>query len=151
MTYDRKNYLQAAVAGASPVGLVILLYERLITDLTRALAAMEKGDTETRVAEINHAFLILGQLEGSLDSAQAPEAARTQALFYQVARSRILEAHLKSSREMLEGQIGLFNDVRAAWEQADRVRNAMLPAAPPPPRTAGNREGEDPSSLDATA
>jgi len=151
MTYDRKNYLQAAVAGAGPVGLVVLLYDRLVSDLSRAVAAMENGDVEKRVAEINHAFLILGQLEGSLDSTQAPEAARTQALFYQVARNRILEAHLKSSREMLAEQIALFNDVRAAWEQAERVRNGRLSAGSPPPKTSGNPEADDLASLDASA
>jgi len=151
MTYDRKDYLQAAVAGASPVGLVVLLYERLITDLTRAVAAMEKGDLETGVAQINHAFLILGQLEGSLDSGQAPEAASTQALFYSVARAKILEAHIKASPKMLEEQIVLFNDVRAAWEQVDPARNPKAPFLPPLPSTASNQDDEELATLDATA
>jgi len=152
MTNNAKDYQRvAAVAGASPVGLVVLLYERLITDLTRAVAAMEKGDLETRVAQINHAFLILGQLEGSLDSSQAPEAARTQALFYSVARAKILEAHLKSSPKMLKEQIVLLNDVRAAWEQVDPARNArvLLPASLP--SRAGNQDDEELAVLDASA
>jgi len=151
MTYNEGSYINAAVEGATPVGLVVLLYDRLVADLTRALAAMEHGDVERRVSEINHAFLILGQLEGSLDSSQAPEAARTQALFYQVARNRILEAHLKSSRKMLEEQIVLFNDVRAAWEQADRARNARSAVPPPPFSARQTQDGEELSALDATA
>jgi len=151
MTNNSKDYLRAAAAGASPVGLVILLYERLITDLTRAVAAMEKGDMETRVAQINHAFLILGQLEGSLDSRQAPEAARTQALFYSVARAKILEAHIKSNRQMLEEQIVLFNDVRAAWEQVDPARNAKAPLPPLLPSEATNESDEELTVLDASA
>ena len=149
MTYDRKDYLQAAVAGASPVGLVVLLYERLITDLTRALAAMEKGDTETRVAQINHAFLILGQLEGSLDSSPAPEAARTQARFYSVARGKILEAQVNSDRKLLEEQIALFNDVRAAWEQVDPARRPEA-AHTARSRTA-DQNAEELEVLNATA
>jgi len=151
MTNNAKDYLHAAVAGASPVGLVVLLYERLITDLTRALAAMEKGDMETRVAQINHAFLILGQLEGSLDSSQAPEAARTQAHFYSVARAKIFEAQLKSDRKLLEEQIALFNEVRVAWEQVDPARNAkgLFPSSPP--RAADNHDGEELAALDASA
>jgi flagellar secretion chaperone FliS len=150
MTYRTKDYLSAAVAGASPVGLVVLLYERLITDLTRALAAMEKGDVEASVAGINHAFLILGQLEGSLDSNTAPEAARTQALFYSVARGKIFEAHLKSDRKLLKEQIVLFNDVRAAWEQVDPVRNAKAPVPQPLP-AAIDQDGEGASLLSASA
>jgi len=144
------DYLHTAVAGASPVGLVVLLYERLITDLRRTVAAMEKGDIETRVAEINHAFLILGQLEGSLDSGKAPEAAKTQALFYSVARAKILEAHLKSDRKLLEQQIVLFNDVRAAWEQVDPARHSNAPPPPSLPR-APDQDGEEVSVLNASA
>jgi len=151
MTKNAKDYLRAAVAGARPVGLVVLLYDRLITDLTRAIAAMEKGDMETRVAEINHAFLILQQLEGSLDSGQAPEAARTQAWFYSVARAKILEAHIKSNRQMLEEQIVLFNDVRAAWEQVDPARNAKAPLPPPLLSDADNQDGEELAVLDSSA
>jgi len=151
MTYDRKDYLQAAVAGASPVGLVVLLYERLITDLRRALAAMEKGAMETRVAEINHAFLILGQLEGSLDSSRAPEAARTQALFYSVMRGKIFEAHLKSDRKLLEEQIVVLNDVRAAWEQVASPRDTKAPIYLSPSTTSVDHDGEEVSALNATA
>jgi flagellar biosynthetic protein FliS len=129
---------------------VVLLYERLITDLTRAMAAMEKGDMETRVAEINHAFLILQQLEGSLDSTQAPEPARKQALFYSVVRAKILEAHLKSSRRILEQQIVLLNDVRAAWEQVDPARNAKAPLPPPPPHATAEASDEQEAFLNAT-
>lgn len=150
MTYNAKNYLQAAVAGASPVGLIVLLYERLILDLTRAVAAMEKGETETRVNEINHAFLILGQLESSLDSVHAPAAARTQALFYNVARSKILEAHLKSDGKLLETQIALFNEVRAAWEQVDPARNARAPVPAPRPSAASDQD-EPVSAFSASA
>ena len=151
MTNNARDYLQVAVAGASPVGLVVLLYERLITDLTRALAAMEKGDTEARVAQINHAFLILGQLEGSLDSSQAPEAARTQARLYSVARAKILEAQLKSDRKLLEEQIVLFNDVRAAWEQVDPARSARALHPASPPSKADNQDNEELAVLDASA
>lgn len=151
MTNNAKDYLRAAVAGASPVGLVVLLYERLITDLTRAVAAMEKRDMEARTAEINHAFLILAQLEGSLDSSQAPEAARTQALFYSVARAKILEAHLKSSRQMLEEQIVLLHDVQAAWEQADPARNARAHLSSHLARQAPDPSGEREAVLNTTA
>jgi flagellar protein FliS len=151
MTNNAKNYLHAAVAGASPVGLVVLLYERLITDLTRAVAAMEKGEMETRVAEINHAFLILGQLEGSLDPSQSPDAAKTQALFYSVTRARILEAHLKSNRQMLEEQIVVLNDVRAAWEQVDPARHAKVPLPTPLPSAAADLDREEEPVLNASA
>ena len=40
------SYREAAVAGASPLRLVILLYEQGLEDLRRALAAQNRGDIE---------------------------------------------------------------------------------------------------------
>ena len=56
------SYREAAVRGASPVRLVILLYEQVIEDLRRALSAQRNGDIEGRTRAINHAILVISHL-----------------------------------------------------------------------------------------
>jgi len=113
-------YLRTAVQNASSVGLVIILLDQLIRDLKGAIAAMEKRDVETRSAELKHGFLVLAQLEGSLDMANGGEAAVHFSRFYAEVRAAVLEAHIKASPEMLVRQIGLLLDVRQAWQQIDQ-------------------------------
>jgi flagellar protein FliS len=118
-TQTELAYLRAAAQSATATGLVILLYDLLISDLERAAAAIADGDIEKRSAEIRHAFLILQQLEGSLDKENGGQAAIHFSRFYSVLRCRILEAQIKASREILQEQIRLIFEVRKAWQQVD--------------------------------
>jgi flagellar secretion chaperone FliS len=119
-TQTERAYLRNAAQNATAVGLVIILYDLLAQDLEQALTAFAEGDIEKRSAEIKHAFLVLQQLEGSLDSENGAEAAEHFSAFYSALRSKILEAHLKASPEILKQQIALVLDVRQAWQQVDK-------------------------------
>ncbi len=114
------TYLRSAAQNATPTGLVIILYDLLIHDLEQAVAAIAERDIERRGEEIKHAFLVLQQLEGSLDMEKGGEAAKHLSRFYSVLRSKIFEAHLKASPEILKAQIELVLDVRQAWQQTDK-------------------------------
>ena len=114
------TYLRAAAQNSTSVGLVIILYDLLVHDLEQAIAAFAEQDVERRTAEIKHSFLVLQQLEGSLDRQNGGEAAKHLGSFYSVLRSKILEAHIKASPEILRKQIELVLDVRQTWQQVDK-------------------------------
>ena len=98
----RSSYREASVRGASPVRLVISLYEQAIEDLRRAIIALDKGAIEVRTREINHALLVIAQLQGSLDMERGGEVAKNLARFYGVVRAGLTEAQLKQSSILLE-------------------------------------------------
>ena len=123
------SYRRAAVQNASSVGLIIILYDLLTQDLRQAIEAIEKKDVEARSAAIKDAFVVLQQLEGSLDHENGGEAAKNLSRFYSVMRASIFQAHFKVSAEILNEQIRLLLDVRGAWQQVD-------PANPAPTATA---------------
>jgi len=143
-------YLQAAVQNASPVGLVIILLDQLINDLKRAIAALESRDIEARSAELKHGFLVLAQLEGSLDMEKGGQAAINFSRFYSTVRVAMMKAHIKADPAILVSQIGLLLDVRQAWQQVDTPNitssagsaagnaPAQPPAATEEPRAAGS-------------
>jgi len=124
------SYLRAAVEGATSVGLVIMLYDRLITDLQRAMAAIRERKVEERCAQIKHALLILQQLEGSMDAERGGDAARNLGAFYSYVRAKIMEAQIGGKPELLQKLIGHLVDVRGAWQKVDPARpqfNAGMP------------------------
>ncbi len=132
------NYRKAAVMNASPVGLVIILYDTLVGDLTRAIDAIEKGDIEGRSAQIKHALLVLHQLEGSLDMEKGGEAAVNLSRFYSFVRGKLLEAHIKVQPDVLKQQIDMILDVRQAWQQVDVPQPVQPnPAGSLPPSVYG--------------
>jgi flagellar protein FliS len=134
-------YREAAVRGASPVQLVIFLYEQAIEDVRRALAAFTRGDIETRTREINHALKVVGHLQGSLDMERGGEVARNLYRFYSQVRSALLEAHARQSAKLLEQQITLLVTVREAWTEVEQA-NTSTPLTIPQPANPDFRVSE---------
>jgi flagellar protein FliS len=124
------SYREAAVRGATPVRLVVLLYEQVLDDLRRALSALKKGEIEERTRQINHAIVVIGQLHASLDLEQGGTVARNLERFYGVVRKGLLEAQAKQSACALEEQIACLLLVREAWHEVERA-NAEPAAASP--------------------
>ena len=94
-TETEKTYLRARVQNASSAGLVIILLDMLIADLERAKAAMAEGSVEKRAAELKHAFVVLQQLDDSLDRENGGEAAQTFSSFYSAIRAKVALIRLR--------------------------------------------------------
>ena len=116
----RIAYRAGAVQGASPVGLVIQLYDQMIQDLARALQALEQGNPERRTREINHALTVIAWLQGTLDMERGGVIARNLERFYSTVRARLVEAQGAASQEILQEQIDLLVDLRQAWTEVER-------------------------------
>jgi flagellar secretion chaperone FliS len=151
-------YHQSTALGASPVGQVLALYDTILRDSHRTIAAIDAGQIEKRVNMTNHALVVIGELQGVLDFDRGGEAARNLSNFYNVARSMILEASITNSREKLVEVIAMFMRLRSAWSQVERKLGpseptrefrvcseapaAVLqnePVAPEKPKGSGNR------------
>jgi flagellar secretion chaperone FliS len=123
MSTTEMSYRQSAIQGASPIGLMIALFDRLAGDLRRAAAALRKNDIETRCKELNHALLVIGQLESWVDAKGGGESAHILSRFYAYLRAKMLEAGASKSAKLLEMQVDMILLVRSSWQQLD---------APPP-------------------
>ena len=61
------RYADDSVATASPTRLLVMLYDRLVLDLTRGEQAQRGGDRATAAAQLGHAQDIIAELLSSLD------------------------------------------------------------------------------------
>lgn len=137
MTETGLSYRKTAIEGASSIGLMIALFDTLVGDFRRAANALRKNDIEARCRELNHATLVLGQLENWLDVKNGGESAATLARFYAYLRAKMMQAAVTQSATLLEAQIDMILHVRSAWQQLDTVPSAApdhqieTPAVPP--------------------
>lgn len=125
------SYRHASALGATPIGQVVLLYDTILRDLFRALAAMQAGEVETRVLELNHALTVIAHLQSVLDFERGGEAATQLDRFYKVTRGLIMKANFQPSPAALEELINLYGGLREAWTQAERNLPADHVQAPP--------------------
>src|SRR5579864_4368369 len=114
------EYRKRAVEGASPVGLVVLLYGGAITALMRAIAAVEANNIEKRVAELNKVLAILAELQGTLDFEKGGAVAQQLDKSYTVLRSQVMEASIKNSKSILEDLVKNMSGIKEAWQQVER-------------------------------
>ena len=122
------TYRDCSIGGASPIGLMIGLFDRLITDLRRAAEAVRRHDIEARCRDLNHALLIVGQLESWIDRKNGGEPARQLSTFYSYLRARLLEASAKQSAELFEAQMQTIVHIRSKW-QLQEDTTAQAPSA----------------------
>ena len=122
-------YQQSAARGASPIGLVVALYDTLLRDFRRALAAQDSSQIETRVFELNHALTVIAHLRSVLDHQRGGEAAARLSRLYDVTHSMILEANVSCSRATLLKLLEMYSSLRQAWEQAERQLSYSTTAA----------------------
>ena len=117
----RTAYREAAVRGASAIGLVVLLYEQAIQDLQRALNAIKDKNVERRTLEINHALQVIGHLHGTLNMERGGEVAKRLAQFYELFQSSMRVAQARVSAEIIRKQIGYLLEIREAWVEVEQA------------------------------
>jgi flagellar protein FliS len=136
----RQIYQDSAVRGATPLELVVLLYDSAIENMRRALTAMKKSDIEARANEIGHALMVLQQLQGTLDFERGGSAAKQFEQFYNLVRAKLLEAQMRGSAELMQQQIRYMSEVRDCWMQAKRMLEPR-PGAVTPAASSSTAEG----------
>jgi len=141
MTHPALTYRQVAVQSATPLGLVVMLYDGAIAVLHQAVAAIEAHDIEKKCHHLSRALAIIVQLEGSLNFELGSEVARTLSSFYAYARAQVMKANLENSSEILRSLIENFSTVREAWSQADH----QPPPSPTTPASPGSPPAPSPT------
>jgi len=126
----RQIYQDTAVRGATPIELVIVLYDAAIEDMRRAMTAMQGSDVEARTRQVSHALMVLQQLQGTLNFEQGGSAARQFEQFYNLIRAKLLEAQMRGSSELMQQQIRYMSEVRDCWTAAKRLLQPAPVATP---------------------
>lgn len=113
------NYQRLRVRGATPVGLILLLYDAAIESLRRARIAAESGSIEERVGASNRVLLIINELTRALDQERGGKVARNLDEFYSVARALLMQANAGAQAEAFDPIIEMFFSVREAWQRVE--------------------------------
>jgi flagellar protein FliS len=138
----QQSYREAAVRGASPVELVVRLYEQMIEDMRQVSAAIEKNDIMLRTNRVNHVILVIGHLQSSLDSTKGDKVARDLNGFYNTLRQNVVWVQFHPSKVSVAQVITDLLVVREAWIQVERDENPSSTSA----ARLGASGGADPES-----
>lgn len=120
ITDAKSSYRRGAVEGASPVRLVILLYEQLTEDLRLAVMAIEQQDTQARTRHLSHAHEVLGLLQGCLDMNAGQQVADNLGRFYGMLREGLLKVQFHPNALVLDKYRAQLLSLREGWIEVER-------------------------------
>jgi flagellar protein FliS len=123
-----RHYRELAIKAATPIGLIIVLYDMAIESLAHATREIDAGNIEARTGDLNHALAVINELHRSLNMEAGGEVAKRLADLYDVARGKILEANIKVSKDTIERLAGVLSSVREAWQIVENKNTGQAEA-----------------------
>jgi flagellar protein FliS len=114
----KQVHLNTGVDGASPHGLVVMLFEGLTDALAQARGAMRSGNIEQKGRAIGRAVGIVTEgLRGRLNLQEGGKLAADLDELYAYITIRLIHANLRNDESALDECNRLLEPVRMAWSQ----------------------------------
>jgi flagellar protein FliS len=113
----RARYLADAVTTASPGQLLVMLYDRLATDLTHAERFLQAGDREAGSARLLHAQDIITELRATLD-VNAWDGGPGLAALYGFLFTDLVQANVRQDADRVTACRRIVEPLRDAWRMA---------------------------------
>jgi flagellar protein FliS len=117
MMNARAAYMGNSVSTADPAQLLLLLCDRLVLDVRRALAAQQQDRHDDARRELVHAQDIVMELRGGLDL-DGFAGARELAAVYDYIHHRLVLANIHRDATVTEECESLVTRIADTWRQA---------------------------------
>lgn len=111
-------YRRTAVQSASPMQLVVMLYDGALRFLTEARDADAAGNIRARAESVAKALAIVCECQSTLNMDKGGKVARDLDRLYTYMVTRLLDVGLKRDASAITEVHKLMTTLREAWSQA---------------------------------
>lgn len=138
-------YKKKQIESATPMQLVLLLYDGAIDNLYKAEQAIESDKSEALETFHNHLVNcqnIITELTVALDMEKGGEIATKLFQLYDYMNYRLANANVQKDVTMLREVSKLLTDLRTSWQKvAEQEHSLKEGGAPPKPNSGLNLQG----------
>lgn len=131
MAYPTSNldqYRKSAVITASPLQLVIMLYDGAMKNLNAGKRAMLEHNTFEQNNSIIKAQKIIAELISCLDMKQGGEIATNLLSLYSYCYSSLLQSNVEDKPELIDQVILILSNLRSSWVELDKATKVSATA-----------------------
>ncbi len=121
-----QEYRKSAVTGASPLQLVVMLYDGALRFMEAGRFAMVRKDLETQNDKLQRAQRIVTELMASLDMQRGGELSKNLFGIYSYVLNELVEANLTDKPEPLDRSIKIISDLRDSWASLEANRREVV-------------------------
>ena len=118
MTRGVDAYRRTEAQSASPMQLVVMLYDGALRFLNEARAAHASGDLRARARALTRVSAIVAECQSTLDLERGGEVARELDRLYSYIRARLIDVTVKRDASALAEIHKLMTTLRDAWAEA---------------------------------
>ncbi len=124
-SHSAHRYQEVEVKTATPLELVVLLYDAAIAGLQKAQEHMAGRDIASRARCLNKVSSILTELQANLNFDTGGTVAPSLDRLYHYMQRRIFEAAVEQDTAPLKEVAGLLINLRSAWEEIAQNRRQI--------------------------
>lgn len=131
MAYGRitQEYQKHNVNGASPVQLIVMLYDGALRLMEQGRHAMSHGDLQRQNQCLQKAQRIIVELMSTLDMERGGEIAKNLFALYGYVLNELVSANVEDQPEPIERSIKVISELREGWAQIERQQKQGEPSA----------------------
>jgi flagellar protein FliS len=115
-TQQPKSYKKLQVETASPIGLVVMLYDRAIVLLNKARKEIDEKQYEAKGHTLDKASDIILELLTTLDKDKGGEIASSLTNLYNFILREITDANSSLKTKHLDNACKILSELRESWE-----------------------------------
>lgn len=125
MGYQEVNnsYLKNQVMGASPIKLVVMLYEGSIRSMKMAKAAIEKQDVVQAHTQLVKAQNIIAELKSSVNTDVDVTISQNLINLYDFCNEQLLQANLNKDSSLVDNAINTMSELLVSWKQLEQKKD----------------------------
>jgi flagellar protein FliS len=126
LAYDRitLEYQKNAVNGASPLQLVVMLYDGAIKFMDAGKRSMAEGDREKQNYNLQKAQKIVMELMSCLDMNEGKEIAKNLLSLYSYVLNELVMGNMTDDAEAVDRGIKVLSDLRESWRH---IQDSLKP------------------------
>ena len=110
-----QEYQKSAINGASPVAVIVMLYDAAIAFMEQGKAAMAFADYDKQNTLLQRAQKIVTELMGSLDMERGGDIAKNLMSLYSYVWNELIQANIHDKPECIDHALMVFTELRASW------------------------------------
>lgn len=118
------EYRKQAVTGASPVGLVVMLYDGALRFMEAGKASIKNRDLEAQDRNLQRAQKIVLHLMGTLDHDNGGEISTNLLSLYTYVLDQLVKANIYDQADRVDEAIRTFSELRQGWAQLEEQSKA---------------------------
>ena len=116
MNHYYSNYKETDINTATPLKIILKLYDGSISFLKKSIEYSEKGDIKNKNIYANNAREIIMALNNSLNVEAGGEIAQNLRSLYLYMNRQVMQSNWQDNTQGLKEVIQLLSNLREAWE-----------------------------------